>query len=436
MTPILIGSVGLIVLILLLVVRVPIGVALVSVSLTGIWAIRGELPAITVLGNVPYDFISKWTLSAVPMFILMGAIAAHTGITRSLFNVGRLWLGRLPGGLAVATNAAGAGFAAATGSSLATTATMARIAVPEMLRLKYDPGLATGTAAAVGTLGALIPPSIIMVIYAVFAEISVGKMLLAGLVPGLLTAAAYAALIIGRSIINPALAPALPKGSVTWRERFLSLGGVWPVPVLVLGVVGGIYSGVVTATEAGAIGAALAVVIGFVQRTMNWTVAKDSLIESARTTAMIFFIVIGAALFVTFLSLSQMPATISDLVLSLTDNPLMIVLLAAAIYLILGCFLDSVGILLLTLPIFLPIFEAAQIHPIWVGVILVKFLEIGLLTPPVGLNVFVVKGVLGDQVRLGTIFKGVSWFLLAEAVVMTLLIAFPDIILFLPSLVE
>jgi tripartite ATP-independent transporter DctM subunit len=436
MTPIAIGTLGLIVLVVLLVLRVPIGAALASVSIAGIWMIRGERPALTVLGNIPYDFISKWTLSAVPMFILMGAIASHTGLTRSLFSAARLWMGRLPGGLAVATNVAGAGFAAASGSSLATTASMARIAVPEMLRLKYEPGLATGVAAAVGTLGALIPPSIIMVIYAVFAEISVGKMLIGGLIPGIITAIAYASLIIVRASINPELAPALPKGSVTWRERWESLLHVWPLPLLVFGVVGGIYSGLVTATEAGAIGAALAILIGLLQRTMTWTVLKDSLVETARTTAMIFFIVIGASLFATFLSLSQLPGVISAMVLETTDNPLIIVLIAAAIYLVLGCFLDSVGVLLLTLPVLLPIFDAAGIHPIWVGVILVKFLEIGLLTPPVGLNVFVVKGVLGDQVTLGTIFRGVSWFLLAEAVVMTLLIAFPDIILFLPNLVQ
>ena len=211
---------------------------------------------------------------------------------------------------------------------------------------------------------------------------------------------------------------------------------MWPLPLLVLGVVGGIYSGWVTATEAGTIGAALAILIGLLQKSMSWRVARDSLLETARTTAMIFFIVIGASLFATFLSLSQLPAAISALVLSTTSDPLLIVLIAAAIYLILGCFLDSVGVLLLTLPILLPIFDAAAIQPIWVGVILVKFLEIGLLTPPVGLNVFVVKGVLGDQVTLGQIFRGVSWFLLAEAVVMTLLIAFPGIILFLPNFVN
>ena len=188
MTPMVVGVLGLIVLVMLLALRIPIGVALASVSLIGIWMIRGERAAMTVLGNVPFDFISKWTLSAVPMFLLMGAVASHTGLTRSLFTTARLWLGWLPGGLAVATNVAGAGFAAASGSSLATTASMARIAVPEMLRLNYDRALATGVAAAVGTLGALIPPSIIMVIYAVFAEISVGKMLLAGLIPGIITA--------------------------------------------------------------------------------------------------------------------------------------------------------------------------------------------------------------------------------------------------------
>ncbi|MCB1475586.1 MAG: TRAP transporter large permease [Rhodobiaceae bacterium] len=436
MTPLEVGFSGLGVLLILFMIRVPIGVALAGVSFAGIWIIRGDVPAIAILANLPYDFVSHWTLSAVPMFLFMGAIAAHTGLTASLYAALRLWVGAVPGGLAVATNFAGAGFAAASGSSLATTAAMGRIAVPEMLRLKYDPGLATGTAAAVGTLGALIPPSITMVIYAVFAEVSVAKMLLAGLIPGLLTAAAYALLIVIRCSLNPKLAPRIEFSQVTWAERFAVLKPVWPLPVLVIGVVGGIYSGIVTATEAGAFGVLLAILVSLVQRTLTRRALRESVLEAVRVTATIFFVAIGASLFTTFLALSQIPGFLSDAVVGWTDDPLMVILICTVIYIVLGCFLDAIGVLLLTLPILLPIFDAVQIDPIWIGVILVKYLEIGLLTPPVGLNVFVMKSVVGDEVPLLTIFKGVSWFLLAEIVVMLILIFVPQVILYLPSTIQ
>lgn len=436
MSSVTIGFLGVVAMFALLMLRVPIGIALGGVSFVGLWVLRGDRAAFSILGNTPYDFISHWTLSAVPMFLLMGNLAAQTGLTNSLFRAMRLWMGRLPGGLAVATNFAGAGFAAASGSSLATTAAMTRIAVPEMLSLGYNPGLATGTAAAVGTLGALIPPSIVMVIYAVFAEVSVGKMLIGGLLPGLLTAAAYAGLIVLRCTIDPKLAPPIRMDEATWPARLAILREIWPVPVMVLGVVGGIYSGIVTATEAGAIGAALALVIALLRGNLSWRIWIQALADTARTTAMIFFIAIGASLFAQFLAISRLPREISEFVILFLHEPLLIVLACGALYLILGCFLDTIGVLLLTLPILLPVFAAAGIDPIWMGVILVKFLEIGLLTPPVGLNVFVVKGVLGDRLPLSTIFKGVSWFLLAEAVVMTLLIAFPIITLALPNMLS
>jgi tripartite ATP-independent transporter DctM subunit len=436
MTSVDIGTIGIAVMLVLLMLRVPIGISLASVAIVGIFWLRGFDAALSILGSVPYDFISKWTLSAVPMFLLMGAIAAKSGITGALYSSIRAWVGWLPGGLAVATNFAGAGFAAICGSSLATTAAMGRTAVPEMLRLGYAPGLATGTAAAVGTLGALIPPSIMMVIYAVFAEASVGKMLVAGILPGLLTAAAYAALIIGRCTLQPSLAPRLPFNEISWGERFRALIPVWPLPIIVIGVVGGIYSGIMTATEAGAFGAFITAVVAYSQGRLSLGVLRDGLVETAHSTTMIFTVAIGAALFTTFLALSQLPGHLASGVVEHITNPIHIVLLAAAVYLVLGCFLDPLGILMLTLPIFLPVFKAAGIDPIWIGVILVKYLEIGLLTPPVGLNVFVMKGVMGDQISLGAIFKGVSWFLIAEAVVMTLLTLYPQIILFLPSFVQ
>ncbi len=431
-----IGFVGMIALIVLLGIRVPVGIALSLVSLIGLWMIRGLNGAIGALKGIPYDFTAHWTLSAIPMFLLMGTIVANSGMTTSLYAAMRVWLGWLPGGLAVATNFAGAGFAAASGSSMATTATLGRVAVPEMLKSGYNPGLATGVASAVGTLGAVIPPSIIVVLYAIFAQAPVGQVLIAGIIPGLLTAFAYAALIIIRVTLNPSLAPRHTTERIGFSGHLRLLAPIWPLPVLVFGVIGGIYSGFMTATESGAAGVVLAIVVTVFQRTFSLSMLWQSLTEAATTTASLILIAVGAALFTRFLAFSGIPSLLSDLIAAGSASPIAIVLSVAVVYILLGCFLDPLGVLLLTLPVLLPVFASANIDLVWIGIILVKFIEIGMLTPPVGLNVFVMKGVVGDEVRLVQIFKGVSWFLLAEVVVMTILIAFPQVTLFLPNLMR
>lgn len=417
---------------LLMAIRVPIGIALGSVSLLGLIWVRGLGSALGVFGDLPFEFGANWSLSAVPMFVLMGAVAFHTGLTSSLFSCARLWLSRLPGGLAVATNFASAGFAAASGSSLATAAAMGRLAIPEMLKMKYDPALATGVVAAAGTLGSLIPPSILFVLYGWFTETSIGALLLAGVLPGLLTAFVYAAMIIGRCMVWPELAPPVADDP-SWKERFDSLLEVWPIPLLVLGVIGGIYSGFATATEAAALGAIFAILIGLFRRTMTLSVMKTSLMETLESTASIFFVAIGALMLTRLLAFCGLPAFMASTVSAWSVDPLLLVIGVSIVYLILGCFLDPLGLLLLTLPVFHPMFVALKVDMIWVGVIIVKYIEIGLLTPPVGLNVYVVKGVVGDRVPITTIFKGVGWFIVAEAIIMTLLIAFPGISTWLPS---
>ncbi|MEQ8447712.1 MAG: TRAP transporter large permease [Pelagibacterium sp.] len=436
MTPLVIGLIGFLVLLVLLAIRLPVGLALAAVSVVGIATVRNENAAIAAMKSVPYDFGAHWTLSAIPMFLFMGAIIANSGMTASLFHAMRVWLRWLPGGLAVATTFAGAGFAAASGSSLATTATLGRIAVPEMLKHGYQPGLSAGVATSVGTLGAIIPPSIIIVLYAIFAEQPVGQLLIAGIVPGLLTALAYAVLIIVRCMVNPTLAPRSEVEQMSFAQKLKLAVPIWPLPVLVIGVIGGIYSGVTTATEAGALGVVLAIVLTLVQKKLTWRIFVASLVDAAKSTASLMLIAIGAALFIRFLAFTGMPNFLSDVIASAGASPLMIILIVAAAYLLLGCFLDPLGVLLLTLPILLPVFESADMNMIWMGIILIKLIEIGLLTPPVGLNVFAMKGVLGDQVTLVQIFKGVAWFLLAEVVVMALLIAFPQITLFLPNLMS
>lgn len=436
MSSIAIGFLGIFLLFVLLALRLPIGIALASVSIGGIWMTRGPNAALGTLKSIPYDFAAHWTLSAVPMFLLMGAITSHSGMTQGLYKAMRVWLGGLPGGLAVATNFAGAGFAAASGSSLATTATLGRVAVPEMLRYGYHPGLATGVAAAVGTLGAVIPPSILIVLYAMFAQVSVGKALIAGIIPGLLTAVVYAAMIIIRCKLNPSIAPHVDEGHLTLRDKLALIWPIWPLPLLVIGVIGGIYSGITTATEAGALGVILAGVIAALQGNLNFATFRAAVSEAALTTATILFIAVGAVLFTRFLAFTGVASQMSAWVAAGDGNVLVIMLVVCAVYLVLGCFLDPLGVMLLTLPVMLPVFDGAGVNLIWAGIVLVKMMEIGMLTPPVGMNIFVMKGVVGDAVPLNVIFRGVLWFLLAEVFVMAILIGFPQVTLFLPDLMN
>lgn len=430
-----IGYLGVCAVLILLALRVPIAVALGSVSVVGIAAIRGPGPALGALGSMPFDFAASWSLSAVPMFLFMGAITFSTGLTSSLYEAARLWLNRLPGGLAVASNFGAAGFAAASGSSLATAAAMGRLAIPEMLKFGYDKSLATGTVAAAGTLGALIPPSIVFVIYGWFTQQPIGKLLIAGIIPGLLTALVYAVMIMTRCAMNPALAPRVTM-DVAREEKWRALWRVWPLPLLILGIIGGIYGGVTTPTEAGAFGAFLALVISLVQGRLNWTRLKSGVIEAIQTTAMLFLIAIGATLFTRFLALAGVPSQLAVLVNDLGLSEVGLIMAMCVIYLILGMFLDPLGLMLLTLPVFLPVFRTLGIDLIWIGVLVVKLIEVSLLTPPVGLNAYVVKGVVGETVPLSTIFRGLLWFIGCEVIIVILLVAFPQISTWLPELMR
>jgi tripartite ATP-independent transporter DctM subunit len=435
MSPPVLGLVTLGAMLGLLALRVPIGVVLGGVSIAGIWYLRGFDVALGLLRSAPYDFLANWELSAIPMFILMGAVAHHSGISSALFVAARLWLGRLPGGLAVATNFACAGFAAASGSSVAASAAMGKIAIPEMLKAGYAPSLATGTVAAAGTLAALIPPSIPFVLYGIFSETSVTKLLIAGILPGLLTAAVYGAMLVGRCVVNPELAPPVDI-TTTARERWQSLLGVWPVAFLILGVIGSLMTGIVTPTEAGACGAFLAYFIAFVQRRLTWQTFCVSVLEAVTSTSRLLFVAVGAILLTKFLALSGLPFYLADLMGTWALNPVLLMVGTSIVYLVLGMFLDPLGILLITIPIFVPMFERLGLDLVWFGVIVVKYLEIGLLTPPVGFNVYVIKTVVGPEISLETIFKGVGWFLACELIIMPLLILFPQISLYLPSLMN
>jgi len=313
---------------------------------------------------------------------------------------------------------------------------MSRIAIPEMLKHGYDKGLASGSVAAAGLLSAFIPPSIIFVIYGIFAEVSISKLLIAGIIPGILTAIAYSALIVIRCKWKPALAPELSEESRQnlSRDRWKALTPVWPLLVIITGIIGGVYTGVFTPTEAGAAGVVLTMVIAAIQRQLSFETIRASVNEMVSTTGQLLFPAIGAIIYTRFLGLAGLSGEMAQLVDGLNADPLLLVIAVSLIYLILGMFLDPLGILLITLPVVQPVFHAAGADPIWLGVIIVKFIEIGLLTPPVGMNVYVVKSQVGDAIPLETIFRGVSWFLIAEFFVMALLIAFPQISLFLPGM--
>lgn len=419
----------------LIALRVPIGVSLGIVSFIGIAAILNMQAAWGIVTAVPFNFVGDWNLTAIPMFLLMGYVASSTGLSRGLFRAMRIALSRLPGGLAVASVGACAMLSAASGSSVATSSAFARIATPEMLRYRYDPGLASGVVAAAGTLGSMIPPSILMVLYGYVAEISIAKLFMAGFLPGLLTAVAFSAMIIVRVSLKPSLAPPVEEHFTT-AEKLAALAEIWPLPVLIVAVLVGIFVGIFTPTEAGAVGAFLAILLAWARGALSLAALKDGVLNTLTGTAGIFMVVIGTVLLARLMALSGVPAHIAGGLMVLGGSQLTVIVMVSVLYLILGCFLDSIGILLLTLPIVLPVARAAGIDLIWFGIILVKLLEIGLVTPPVGLNVYVMKGALGNLVQLPVIFRGVMWFVATDMVTLCILVAFPIISLYLPGLME
>lgn len=433
MTDVQVGFVGIGLLLTLIALRVPIGVSLIGVSFGGIWIMVGERAAFGALGIIPYTMTATWQLSSIPMFLLMGFFCFHAGLTKGLFDAARVWLSGLPGGLAIATVFGAAGFAAVTGSSVACAAAMGRIAVPEMLRQGYDTSLATGTVAAAGTIGALIPPSILMIMYGIIAEVPINQLFLGGIGAGLLTAFGYVMVITIRATLQPECAPRLTE-KVPLAERIAALKEIWPVLLLVIGVFGGLFGGVFTPTEAGAVGAFLSLVIAAIKRTLTLQNFMAAMMETLLTSGALFIIAVGASMLTRFLAFSGSGDYLAQFVVSMGANEILLLIGISIIYLLLGMFLEPLGAMLLTLPILLPIIDATSFSLVWFGVVLVKFLEIGMITPPIGLNVFVIKGVVGELASTSTIFRGILWFLLADLIVVALLIIFPGIALYLPSL--
>lgn len=386
-----------------------------------------------MISATPFDYVGQWELSAAPMFLLMGFICSSTDMTRGLFLALRLYLARLPGGLAITSVGACAFFAAASGSSVATASAMSRMAVPEMLNNGYDRGLATGTIAASGTLGSLIPPSVLLILYGVYAQVSVGQLFMAGFLPGLLSALIYMVMIMVRVKVTPSLAGTV-EINPTPEERREAFRDVWPLPTLILVVLGGIFSGIFSPTEAGALGAFAALVIAVVRRKLTRAALFEAVTQAVVSTASIFIILIGSLFFTRFLALSGFPRAFSDAILSVSTETWWILFAVAVIYLVLGMLIDSIGLLLLTLPILVPLVNEADINPVWFGIIVIKLLEIGLITPPIGLNVYMINGALNNRVTLPEIFRGITWFLAMDLLTLIILIAFPILTLWLPSL--
>ncbi|MFD0860187.1 TRAP transporter large permease [Roseovarius aquimarinus] len=428
-----IGIIGTLIALAMIALRVPIGLTLGLVSIFGIGAMISMNVAWGMISATPFDFVGQWELTAAPMFLLMGYICTTTDMTRSLFTSLKIVLVRLPGGLAVASVAACAFFAAASGSSVATAAAMSRIAVPEMLKAKYEKGLATGTIAASGTLGSLIPPSVLLILYGVYAQVSVGQLFLAGFIPGVVSALIYMAMIVTRVKLNPSLAGEVQE-EISREEKIAAIKDIWPLPLLIFSVLGGIFAGVFSPTEAGAIGAAVALLIAVLRGSFSWAALRDALIQTAISTTGIFIILVGSVFFTRFLALSGLPQAFADVILGVSDNVWWILFAVALLYIVLGMLIDSIGLLLLTLPLVLPLVQGAGLDLVWFGIIVIKLLEVGLVTPPIGLNVYVIKGALGNLVTLPQVFKGVAWFIAMDVVTLFLIIMIPAMSLWLPSL--
>ena len=432
MDPVLSGVFGTFLVFILLSLGMPIAFSMMLVGFLGISLLTSVDAALPVLARTVYETSSHYPYTVIPLFVVMGGFAGSSGMTRQLYAAFDKWLRVLPGGLGIATIVACAGFAGVSGSSVATAAAMGTVAIPEMNRFHYSPKLSAGTVAAGGTLGFLIPPSIGFVVYGMLTEQSIGKLLIAGIVPGLLLALAYITVIVSWVKINPEVAPSSPD-PVSWQDKFASLVPVWEPLMIFLIVMGGIYFGFFTPTEAGGIGAAMLFLVALSKRKLNWPVFKTALLESVSISVMVLFLVAGANVFSTFLALSMIPIKVSTWVVSLEVSRYMILAIIILIYLFLGCFLDAISMMVLTMPVIFPVIINLGFEPVWFGVIAVLMMEAGLLTPPMGLNVFTVAGVAKD-VPLESIYRGILPFLISIFVVVLFIILFPKSATFLPNM--
>lgn len=442
-----IGGMVVLLAIVLFLVGIPVGIAMLGASLLGLYSLGGMRVVESTLEQVGYDPTASWSYSVIPMFILMGTLLWKSGLTTAAFSAARSWLGWMPGGLAVATNFTGAVLAAGSGSTIGITHALGRIAIPEMLRSGYRPSLAAGTVAAAGTLGQIIPPSLLLVVYAGAAGVAVGPQLLAGIVPGIILAGAFALMIVVLSMVDKRIAPRV-HAQMPWSERFRSLVGVLPILLIVAVVIGGMFLGVFTATEAGAFGALAALVLGAIHviRTERsgralWKMVAEATVATLTGTASIFLLLLGVFALTRVVALSQIANALAGWVVDLGLDRVGLLLVLVLLYLILGMFMDTLAMMLLTIPVLMVPLATVGVDPLFFGVFLVIMAEIGLLTPPLGILSFVVHRIMSDpkvnlgrRVRLGEVFQGVTWFVVAALLVVLLLIVVPDIVSWLPGL--
>ncbi len=422
------GIAGIVLLLALLVIGVPIAFAMAFAGILGLWIVEGPGPTLAYAALIPWEHGRDFIFVSVPLFVLMGQLFFHAGLASDLYEGLRKWVGRVPGGMAIASVLACGGFGAVTGSSIATVATMGTIVMPEMRRYRYDTRLATGALAASGTLGILIPPSLIFIFYGVMTETSIGALFIAGIVPGVITALMFSSIIFIRCVLNPALGPQGPK--VSWRERAASLGRLGPVAGLFILIIGGIYAGIFTPTEAAGVGCAGVLATALVQRKLSSNAIAAALLNTALISAMIFAIIVGGYVLARFLAVTGLTEALVGLIIAAELGRIGFLLLLVLLYFVLGAMLDVFGMLVLTVPFLLPVIVELGIDPIWFGVFVVIMAELALITPPIGANVFIMRRV-APEVPMEEIFRGVFPFVLGELVVLALLILFPELALWL-----
>ncbi|WP_128565190.1 TRAP transporter large permease [Methylobacterium crusticola] len=430
MDPDAVAILGFVTLFVLMLLRVPVGMAMGLVGVCGFGLVGGFGPALKLIGQTSMRTVTDYTFGVIPMFLLMGAFVSNSGMSRELFRAANTVLGHLRGGLGFATILASAAFAAISGSSVATAATFSTVAYPEMRRYDYPQTLAAGTIAAGGTLGAMFPPSTVLVVYGIITEQDIGKLFMAGIVPGLLAVAMYILTLALIGLVRPDLLPRGPRS--TWPERVRALRGVWASLLLFVFVIGGLYGGLFTPTEAGGMGAGGAFLIGILRRRLSREAILRSLLQATRTAAAVFTVLIGALLFGYFLTITGTPQKVTEFLTGLGLGRHGVLMLILLMYLVLGCLMDAMAMIILTVPIVFPVITALGFDPIWFGVIIVMTVELGLIHPPVGMNVFVIKSVIGD-LKFSTIFRGVAPFIVTDLVRLGILVALPILATWLPS---
>ncbi len=425
-----IAILGFVVLFVLMLLRVPVGMAMGLVGVTGYSWIVGPGPALKLVGQTSMRTVTDYTFGVIPMFMLMGAFVSISGVSKELFRAANSFLGHLRGGLGVATVIACGGFAAICGSSVATAATFSSVAYPEMRRYGYPQSFSTGVIAAGGTLGAMLPPSTVLAVYAIITQQDIGKLFMAGVLPGLLAMAMYVLTIAIIVKVKPGL---LPAGQFRpWKERLKGLTEVWAPLLLFAFVIGGLYGGLFTPTEAGGMGAGGAFILGVARGKLNRAQIREALLQATRTSAAVFTVLIGALLFGYFLTITQTPQKLTEFLTGMGVGRYGVLAMIMVMYLVLGCLMDAMAMIILTVPIIYPVIVKLGFDPIWFGIIIVMTVELGLIHPPVGMNVFVIKSVVKD-VSFTTIFKGVLPFVVTDLIRLVILIAFPIIALWLPN---